>query len=160
MAGNNKLDNIDLKILKRLQEDGRITNLQLSNEVGLSPAPTLERVRKLERVGLIDSYHANVNAANLGLGIKAFIQVTLVRQMDNAINNFRNAIMAIDEVVECIQVTGSFDYQLKIIVADIPAFEELISHKLSKIDEIGQMQSYVIISTLKSSKVVPFNYEN
>ena len=74
-----KIDKTDLKILKILQEDGRITNLQLSNQVGLSPAPTLERVRKLEKQGIIDSYHADVNAAKMGMGIMAIIQVSLVR---------------------------------------------------------------------------------
>ena len=95
-----KIDKTDLKILKILQKEGRITNLQLSNQVGLSPAPTLERVRKLEKQGIIDSYHANVNADKMGMGIMAIIQVSLVRQIDNALQNFKHQIMEIDEIVE------------------------------------------------------------
>ncbi|MCI5054647.1 MAG: Lrp/AsnC family transcriptional regulator [Flavobacteriales bacterium] len=153
-----KIDKTDLKILKILQEDGRITNLELSNKIGLSPAPTLERVRKLEKSQLINSYHAAVNEKTLGIGIQAFIQVSLVRQLDNAIESFQKKIQEIAEVVECYQVTGSFDYQLKIMVQDIPAFDKLISEKLGKIEEIGQMESYVIISTVKNSKVIPLEY--
>lgn len=153
-----KIDKTDLKILKTLQEDGRITNLQLSNQVGLSPAPTLERVRKLEKHGIIDNYHANVNADKMGLGIMAIIQVSLVRQLENALQNFRRQIMEIDEVVECLQVTGAFDYQLRVVVKDISAFDALISEQLSKVEEIGQMQTYVVLSTLKKSNVLPLKY--
>ncbi|MBT6438859.1 MAG: Lrp/AsnC family transcriptional regulator [Flavobacteriales bacterium] len=153
-----KIDKTDLKILKILQEDGRITNLQLSNQVGLSPAPTLERVRKLEKQGIIDSYHANVNADKMGMGIMAIIQVSLLRQIDNALQNFKRQIMEIDEVVECLQVTGTFDYQLKVVVKDISAFDALISERLSRVEEIGQMQTYVVLSTLKKSNVLPLKY--
>ena len=83
-----KLDSIDLKILKKLQENGKITNLQLSKDIGLSPAPTLERVKKLEQNGFIESYHALVNEEKLELGITAFMQISLIRQRDNAINDF------------------------------------------------------------------------
>lgn len=153
-----KIDQTDLSILKVLQKNGKITNLQLSQEVGLSPAPTLERVRKLEKNGIIDSFHASVNTTKMGLGIQAIIHVSLTRQMKNALENFKKAIMEIDEIMECIQVTGTFDYQLRIIVKDIPAFDKLISKKLSKIDVIGQMQTYVILSTIKKSNVLPLNY--
>jgi len=152
------LDKIDFKILKILQENGRITNLQLSSEVGLSPAPTLERVKKLEQFNLIHSYHAAVNEEALGLGIKAFIQVSLTRQITNAIENFKKQIGEIEEVMECYQVTGDADYMLKTMVKDIPAFERLIGLKLGKIEEIGQMKTMVILSKVKDSKVVPLEY--
>ncbi|PCJ82090.1 MAG: AsnC family transcriptional regulator [Flavobacteriales bacterium] len=153
-----KIDKTDLQILKILQEDGRITNLQLSNEIGLSPAPTLERVRKLERHNMIQSYHASVNASALGLGIQAFIQVALARQRDDEIIEFSKKVQVIDEVVECHKITGDFDFLLKIIVQDIPAFDVLISQKLAKLKEIRQMQSFVILSTGKKSATVPLNY--
>lgn len=153
-----KIDKIDLKILRILQEEGRITNLELSNKIGLSPAPTLERVRKLEKNQYINSYHATINEKSLGIGIQAFIQVSLTRQLDNAINSFQDKVNSIAEVVECYQVTGSFDYQLKVMVKDIESLDRLITDKLGKIEEIGQMQSYIILSAVKSSKVVPFEY--
>lgn len=153
------LDKIDLMILKLLQENGRKTNVQLSNEIGLSPAPTLERVKKLETSGIIKSYHAVVEENSVALGIKAMIQVSLVRQKDNAISNFKKHIIKIDEIVECYQVTGNYDYLLKVVVKDIPAFEKLIGEKLSKIPDIGQMQTNVILSEVKKSSVLPLKYD-
>ncbi len=142
-----------------MQENGRKTNVQLSNEIGLSPAPTLERVKKLENSGIIKSYHAIVEENSVDLGIKAMIQVSLVRQKDNAISNFKKQIDKIDEIVECYQVTGNFDYLLKAVVKDIPSFEKLIGEKLSKIADIGQMQTNVILSEVKKSPVLPLNYD-
>lgn len=154
-----KLDIIDIKILRIIQEKGRITNLQLSNEIGLSPAPTLERVKKLELSGVIQSYHAQINEALIGMGIQAFISISLARQIDGSIESFREKIKEIDEIMECYQITGNADYLLKIIVKDIPAFEALIANKLSKIEEIGQMQTMVILSKIKDSKIVPLEFQ-
>ncbi|PJA07158.1 MAG: AsnC family transcriptional regulator [Flavobacteriales bacterium CG_4_10_14_0_2_um_filter_32_8] len=153
-----KLDEIDLNILKRLQENGKITNLQLSKDIGLSPAPTLERVKKLENSGFILSYHALVDEAKLELGICAYMQISLIRQRDNAINNFIAQINKIDEVLECYNVTGQADYLLKIMVKDIAAFDVLVKEKLTPIEEIRNMHSMVVISKDKYSKVLPYNY--
>lgn len=154
-----KLDIIDLKILRLLQEKGRITNLQLSQEIGLSPAPTLERVKKLEAGGVIEGYYAQVNDTMLGMGIKAFISISLERQKVDSIETFKEKIQAIPEILECYQITGNADYFLKVIVKDIPAFERLIANKLSLIEEIGQMQTMMILSKVKDSKVVHFELE-
>jgi Lrp/AsnC family leucine-responsive transcriptional regulator len=105
-----KLDPTDLKILKLLQEDGRITNLELSNQIGLSPAPTLERVKKLEKSKIIESYHAHLNKSKLKLGVSVFIQITLSRQVENVINRFKEKILSIPEIMECYQITGNADY--------------------------------------------------
>ena len=153
-----KLDKLDLKILRLLQRNGKISNLQLSSEIGLSPAPTLERVKKLENINIIKSYHASVSEAALGLGIKAYIQISLVRQIDNVMSKFNDSIKQIDEIVECCQVTGNFDYMLKVYVKDIPEFEMLIADKLSKVEEIRQMQTMVILSQTKDTKVLPIDY--
>jgi len=153
-----KVDKIDLKILKELQENSKITNIELSKKIGLSPAPTLGRVQRLEKSGMIESYHAKVNMQELGLGFTALIQVSLTRQINNAIQNFIKQINDIDNIVECHQLTGNFDYQLKVIVADIPAFDKLITEKLSNIEEIRQMQTMVVLSTIKSTPVLPVNY--
>ena len=153
-----KLDATDRKILRELQENSKITNVELSKKVGLSPAPTLGRVQRLEKAGLIKSYHARVNAQALGLGFTALIQVSLTRQVSNAIENFISQVNQISEIVECVQLTGNFDYQLKVIVADIPAFDHLISEKLSQIEEIGQMQTMVVLREVKKSFVLPAKY--
>ena len=154
-----KLDELDLSILKRLQENGKITNLQLSKDIGLSPAPTLERVKKLEKNGFIKSYHALVDESKLDLGISAYMQISLIRQRDNAINNFIDQIGKIDEVMECYNVTGQADYLLKIIVKDITAFDVLVKEKLTPIPEIRNMHSMVIISKDKYSTVLPYKYK-
>jgi len=153
-----KLDEIDLKILKKLQENAKITNLQLSKDIALSPAPTLERVKKLESKGFIESYHALVNESKLHLGLCAFMQISLIRQRDNAINNFIEQIGEIDEIMECYNVTGQADYLLKIIVKDIAAFDRLVKEKLSQIEEIRNMHSMIVISKDKRSTVLPYEY--
>jgi Lrp/AsnC family leucine-responsive transcriptional regulator len=155
-----KIDKIDLKILRILQQDGRITNLQLSSYIGLSPAPTLERVKKLEKWGLIKSYHALVDENVLGIGIVAFIQVSLVRQVNNSIEKFKNEISTITEITECYQVTGESDYLIKIMVKDIQAFEKLISDRLSRIEEIGQMKTMMVLSKTKDTRLIPHPYDN
>jgi Lrp/AsnC family leucine-responsive transcriptional regulator len=152
------LDRTDFKILKALQENCKVTNIQLSQQVGLSPAPTLERVKKLENAGYIRSYHAVVESQMVGLGLTALIQVALARQMDNAIQSFHEQVLEVEEIVECYQLTGDFDYMLKVIVEDIPAFERLISQKLSRIEDIGQMQTNVVLSKIKDSAVLPMDY--
>jgi len=150
-----KLDKIDLKILQQLQDNGKITNLQLSEEIGLSPAPTLERVRKLESSGIITGYHAIVNEKILGMGIKAFIQLSLERQVENSLNTFSERMAEIEEVVECHLVTGTCDFMLKVIVKDIAAFENLITNKLGNVEVIRNMQTMVILSQTKVSAIVP-----
>ncbi|MCW3103606.1 MAG: lrp 1 [Bacteroidetes bacterium] len=151
-------DKTDLKILRILQENAKITNLQLSAEIGLSPAPTLERVKKLENAKLIKGYYAQLDQEALGIGISAIIQITLTRQVENAISNFKKEINKIPEIMECYQVTGNADYVLIVMMKDIRDFEALISQKLSKMEEIGQMQTMVVLSKPKDSKVLPIEY--
>ena len=155
MATEYSIDSIDKKILDVLQGNGRITNLHLSNLIGLSPAPTLERVRKLEKAKILKSYHAEVDATKLGYDLSVSIQVTLARQIENAMQKFSSQIQQIDEVVECVQVTGDYDYLLRVIVKDVRGLDVLINEKISHIEVIGQLKSNVILSTIKSSKKVP-----
>lgn len=151
-------DKTDFKILKLLQENGRITNLQLASSIGLSPAPTLERVRKLENAGFIKSYHAFVDEEKLGLGIKSFIQVSLDFHTHNAIPEFVEAVRLIDEVTECHHVTGQCDFMLKVYVKDIKAYEAVIMEKISKIPYVKTFQTMMIMSTSKKEPIVPMEY--
>lgn len=153
-----ELDKIDLNILKILQENGRITNLQLSNDVGLSPAPTLERVRKLENAGYIKSYHALVDEELLGLGIKTFIQVQLDFHKNNTIQIFLEEIEAIKEITECHHVTGQCDFVLKVYVKDIKSYERLIMDKISRISVVKTFHTMMIMSTNKKKAAVPLEY--
>lgn len=152
------LDKIDLQILKILQQNGRITNLQLSNEIGLSPAPTLERVRKLENSGYILSYHALVDEEKLGLGIKTFIQVSLDFHQNDTIQTFLNEIQEIKEITECHHVTGQCDFLLKVYVKDIKSYEQLIMQKISRISVVKTFQTMIIMSTNKKEPTVPLEY--
>jgi DNA-binding Lrp family transcriptional regulator len=154
-----KLDKTDLKILKHLQEDGCLSNLDLSAKVGLSPTPIFERVKKLEKAKIIKGYHAEVDVAAMGLGIQTFMMISLQQTMGDAIPNFIRQINSIPEIVECHHVTGSSDYILKIMVEDIAAYENLAMGTIRNIKEIGSMSTMVILSTVKDSKVVPMQYE-
>ncbi|PWG79339.1 Lrp/AsnC family transcriptional regulator [Pararcticibacter amylolyticus] len=151
-------DKIDLQILKTLQQNGRITNLQLSTEIGLSPAPTLERVRKLENLGIIKSYHARVDEEELGLGIKTFIQIQLDFHQNNTIQTFVDEVKKIREIIECHHVTGGCDFVLKIYVKDIKAYEKLIMDKISRIRVVKTFQTMMILSTSKREPVLPLDY--
>lgn len=153
-----EIDKTDLQILKTLQENGRITNLQLSGEIGLSPAPTLERVRKLENAGFIKSYHALVDEEKLGLGIKTFIKVSLDLSKEDPIAVFIKEVHNIKQVTECHHVTGECDFLLKVYVKDIKAYEKLIIDKISKISGVKSFQTMIIMSTSKKEPIVPLAY--
>lgn len=153
-----KLDKIDLKIIKILQENSKITNLDLSKSIGLSPAPTLERVKKLEQSGVIQSYHAMVNQQAIGLSVKTFVLVSLAWQKENALNDFLDKIKSIKEITECYIITGEADFLIKIICKDIPTYEQLLFKTLSQIDEIERLKTLMTLSTVKDSKVLPYNY--
>jgi len=158
MAKIEKLDKTDLKILKQLQEDGRISNLDLAQKVGLSATPTFERVKKLEKAKIIKSYHAELDVESLGLGIQTFMLVSLAQTRGNSVPNFIKQILEIPEIIECYHVTGSSDYILKIMVQDIAAYESLAMDKIRNISEIANVTTMVILSTIKKLKVVPLEY--
>ena len=154
-----KLDKTDLKILHILQENSKITNLDLSKKIGLSPAPTLERVKKLENTEIIQSYHAKVNQQAIGLNVKTFVQVSLAWQKDNSLNNFMAKVQEIDEIVECYIITGEADFLMKIVCKDIPTYEQLLFKTLSQIEEIERLKTLMTLSTIKDSSVLPFKYD-
>ncbi len=150
-----KLDLTDRKILELLQANSNITNAQLAQEIGLSPAPTLERVKKLETAGVIKSYHAVVDAASVGLGVSTFVMASLKGHNKDNITKFMKAIEHINEIVECHHVTGQADFILKIVCTDIPSYQNLMLEKVSNIEVVDNLQSMVILSTFKDTKKVP-----
>ena len=155
-----KLDKTDLRILKLLQENSKITNLDLSKKIGLSPAPTLERVKKLEQSGIIVSYHAKVDASAMGLNVKTYVLVSLAWQKPNALDNFIKKIKQIDEITECYIITGDADFLLKIVYKDIASYEKLLFKTLSQIEEIERLKTLMTLSKVKKEKVLPFDYDN
>ncbi len=150
-----KLDSTDRKILEILQSNAKITNAQLSKDIGLSPAPTLERVKKLETSGIIKSYHAKLDTSKIGLGVSTFVQVSLKGHNKKNIELFLDKIHSIPEVIECHHITGSGDFVLKVISSDIASYQKLMLERVSEIDVVDSMQSMVILSTFKDSKVMP-----
>lgn len=134
-----QLDDIDVRILGRLQADGRVTNQQLSETVGLSPSPCLRRVRLLEESGVIQGYVALVKPEAVGLGVTAFVRIRLDQQDDAHLTLFENAITAFQEVMECYLMTGEADYQLRVLVGSLGEFEDFLRHKLTKIAGVSQL---------------------
>jgi Lrp/AsnC family leucine-responsive transcriptional regulator len=155
MKPNVKMDATDRKILEILQANSNITNAQLAKEIGLSPAPTLERVNKLETSGVIRSYHAVIDPASVGLGVSTFVMASLKGHNKDNIEKFITAIKRINEIVECHHVTGSADFILKIVCVDIAAYQQLMLERVSNIDVVDSLQSMVILSTFKDSKSLP-----
>ena len=155
MSHSNKIDQIDRQILEILQSRAKITNARLSEEIGLSPAPTLERVKKLEQMGVITSYHARVDPHKIGLGVSTFVLVSLMGHNKANIEGFIQAINRIPEIIECHHITGAGDFILRIIAKDISSYQKLMLEKVSEIKEVDSMQSMVVLSTFKDSKVLP-----
>lgn len=149
------MDITDKKILEILQGDGRITNSQLSKEIGLSPAPTLERVKKLEQSGIIKSYHAKVDMQKIGLGVSTFVLVSLKGHNKENIQKFTHSIEKINEIIECHHITGSGDFLLRVVTKDISSYQKLMLEKVTEIPVVDNLQSIVILSTFKDSQVLP-----
>ena len=149
------LDRIDHKILRKLQANARITNADLARTVNLSPTPCLERVRRLEAEGYILDYVTLLNPQKLGAGVISFVQVSLDRTNPDVFKRFKEQVTLCPEVMECHQVTGEFDYMLRVLTSDIEALDKLITERISKIPEVGHIKSHIILSEIKHSRVVP-----
>ena len=150
-----KIDNIDRKILRMLQENSKITNAYLSKQIGLSPAPTLERVRKLEKKGIISGYHAQLNLSKIGLGVSTFVLVSLKEHNKKNVNIFLDKINKVKNVIECHHITGTGDFILKVVSENIASYQKLMLDKVSEIEATDSLQSMVILSTFKDNKVMP-----
>lgn len=145
-----KLDDIDKKILNTLQENGRITNAQLANEVGLSPPPMLERVKKLEKNGIIKKYVAILDQNKIDKSTIVIVSLSLARHRIKSLDQVNKEILNFPEVLECYHIAGEEDYLLKVVVKDVQEYEEFILKKLAQIPAIGKIKSHVVLSALKS----------
>ncbi|WP_350145900.1 winged helix-turn-helix transcriptional regulator [Haliea sp.] len=148
------VDRIDLQILALLQGDGRMSNVELARRVNLSPSPCLERVRRLEAAGLISGYSARLDAAALGLGTSAFIQVTLDRTTAEVFDRFRDEVVLIPEVAECHMVAGGFDYLLKLRLSGMDAYRAVLA-RIVDLPGVAQTHTYVVIEAIKQDRGVP-----
>lgn len=155
-----KLDKTDVKILNLLQENSKITNLELSRKIGLSPAPTLERVKKLEQLEIIQSYHAKINPNKVNLSISTFVLVNLAWNKPRAMESFVDKIMNIEEVIDCYVITGDADILMKIVCKDIQSYEMLLFKKLSQIEEVERLKTLMNLSVVKVSNKLPIHLED
>lgn len=155
MHGKNGLDDIDRTLLDLLQQQGRITNVKLAKEVGLSQASALERVRKLEDRGYIERYVALVDAERVGRGTVAWALVSLAFHKAQAIDSFVGALRAHEDVLECYHVTGEDDYLLKVLVPDIGSYREFLVGLLSQDLGVAHVKSMMVLDTIKRETRVP-----
>ena len=156
MADNYKkpskeLDRIDRNILNELQKDGRISNVELSKRVGLSPTPCLERVCRLERQGYITGYTALLNPQFLDASLLVFVEITLNRGAPDVFEQFNAAVQKLDDIQECHLVSGDFDYLLKTRVSDMGAYRRLLGDTLLRLPGVNDTRTYVVMEEVKQT---------
>ena len=149
------LDAIDWKILALLQDDARLSNVDLARAVGLSPSPCLNRVRVLEQQGFIRRHVTLLDPLKVGMKVSVFIQVTLERQIESALETFERAIRERPEVMECYLMTGDSDYLLRVVVPDLQALEHFILNFLSRVPGVGNIKSSFALKQVKYQTALP-----
>lgn len=149
------LDTLDSKILAALQEDGRLSNVELADRVGLSPSPCLRRVKRLEEEGYIAGYKARVDRRRLGLGMTIFVGIKVDGHRDSNARAFQEAIQKLPEVVACHMVSGEADFLLEVVVADLAAYDAFLSRTLLSMPMVRDIRSNFAIRTVKSDGALP-----
>ncbi len=157
MAATN-LDDIDRKLLAELQGEGRITNVELAERVGLTAPPCLRRVRALEEAGVIKSYHAHIEPNMLGFAITVFAMVSLKSQAENDLRQFEDHIKNLPEVRECHMLNGEIDFILKIVSRDLQTFQEFLTSKLTPAPNVASVKTSLTIRTAKYQPGVPIDF--
>jgi len=150
------LDDIDRRLLAALQDNGRITNVDLAQRVGLTPPPCLRRVRTLEESGVIKGYHAELDASQLGYTITVFAMVSLKSQAEEALRQFEDHMRELPEVRECHMLNGEIDFILKIVSRDLQSFQEFLTSKLTPAPNVASLKTSLTIRTAKNVPGVPF----
>jgi DNA-binding Lrp family transcriptional regulator len=149
------MDQFDVKILAALQDDGRLTNYELAERVGLSASQCSRRRTALEASGVIESYHVHLSAQAVGLGITVFVQVTLATHSSGNANRFRELIAGLSEVQEAYALTGAADYQLKLVVPDLAALAHILNDVFLTHESVQHVHSSVVLSRLKQTTALP-----
>lgn len=153
-----QLDRYDRLILEALQVDGRISNQDLADRIGLSPSPCLRRVRVLEESGLISGYRAMLDARKLGLSLMALIHISMDQHTPERFANFETLIGAIPEVLECLLITGQdADYQLKVVVRDMDAYQELLLDRITRIAGVTGVHSSFVLRRVVDRTAMPLS---
>jgi len=154
-SDNKKLDRIDRNILIELQKDGRLSNVELSKRVGLSPTPCLERVKRLETDNYILGYKAMLNPEKLEAALLVIVEITLTKTSPDVFNDFSKAVQDLEVIQECHLVSGDFDFLLKTRVSDMAAYRELLGDTLLRLPAVSESRTYVVMEEVKSSNILP-----
>lgn len=149
-----QLDRLDLKIIDVLQRNGRITMTELGEQIGLSTSPCAERVKRLEKNGVITGYHAKVNPSSVGKSLLVFMELTLASKSEDVFEKIKNELANMPEVIECHLVSGSFDYLVKSRLQAMSDYRELLGKILKKIPVATQSHSYVVMEEVKESSYI------
>ena len=152
------LDDFDRRILAELQKDGRISNADLANRIGLSPTPCLRRVKALEKEGYIQGYRAELAPANIGLGLTVMVGVRIAVHREEQTSAIQEAFKALPEVIASQLVSGETDYLLEVVVPDLQAYERFLVGKLLKFPEIKDVRSSFVIRTVKNRAPFPLDH--
>lgn len=148
------LDRIDRRLLNALQQDARLTTAELADQVGLSASPCARRIRRLEQMGVIARYRAQLDREKLGLGITIFVHVRLNQHQDALVETFEEAVREMPEVINCHTVSGAFDYLLQVVSADLPGYEQWV-RRLQKLPMVNTVDSSFAIRTVKELGSLP-----
>ena len=149
------LDRLDRAILRELQSDGRLTNVELAKRVRLSPSPCLRRVKSLEDRGFIAGYRAGLDRRRVGRGMHVFVMVSLTSQRQEALEEFERAVAGLDEVLECYLMAGESDYLLGVAVADLDAYQRFFTKRLGELPGVASLRSLISMKTVKYSSTLP-----
>jgi len=150
------LSRYDQRILEILQQDGRLTNQELADRIGLSPSPCLRRVRALEEAGIILGYRALLDTKKLGLTLMALIHISMDRHTPERFENFEAEVSALPEVMECLLITGQdADYQIKVVVQDMEAYQILLLHKITRIEGVTGVRSSFVMRRVVDKTALP-----
>lgn len=152
-----ELDAIDLKILGVLQRNGRLSNVELAEQVGLSPSPCLRRVRALEEAGIIKTYVALVDPDAVGLPLNVFVRVSLERQSEDYLERFESAVTTNPAIMECYLMSGDADYQLRVVMPDLPAYENFLKSFLTRIPGVVSIRSSFALKQVSYTTSLPLS---
>ena len=149
-----KLDRIDRSILRELQKNGRISNVDLAKKVGLSATPCMERVKRLEQANIIQGYYARIRPGSVSANLLVFVEISLVRKSPEVFDDFKQAVKDLHEVLECHLVSGDFDYLVKARVADMVAYRKLLGETLLTLPGVNESRTYVVMEEVKETTVL------
>lgn len=152
-----QLDDIDKRIIREIQYDGRLSNAELSGRVGLSPTPCLRRLHRLEKLGVIEGYSARINRKSVGLEVMCFVAVQVAQHIEGAIDTFQQEVNKLDCVISCHLVTGENDFILQVVAEDLDSFRDIVMHELFRLPGVKRLQTNLSLGLVKDQGLLPLD---